>query len=181
MLAELKEICRLRQVDDEKCLILTGKRNRRALAHYFTCWRGSLVRVVKKDLMDSIESKATGYFRQRKKSVIGFWSHVALGLNSKKNILERRRGGLEKARESLLKRLEEKGDVGMIITPDMIDYLHKAQNVTIHQIPDNGLEEAKDLSLATYHCPSLLVKRHFCGLIVTSMTLDLWVPMGSTL
>jgi hypothetical protein len=31
VLAELKEICRLRQIDGEKCMILTGKSNRRAL------------------------------------------------------------------------------------------------------------------------------------------------------
>jgi hypothetical protein len=132
VLQGLDETCRLRQAQQELCLSLRKKSNRRLLASSFFCWRGKLVRSLKSDLEDRIKNEATPYFRQRKKSVLQVWSHVALGLNSKKKILERRRGGIERARESLTKRLAEKGEAGLIVTPEMIDAeISRIMNTTL--------------------------------------------------
>ena len=121
VLVELDVINSRRRLDEHKCLIVATKRNKRVLAHYFSFWQSNLVRSIKSDLVVSIENNTTGYFRQRKKSVLHVWGNIALGLDSRKSILERRRGGLEQARESLTKRLAEKGESGLIITPEMID------------------------------------------------------------
>ena len=121
VLIELDGISNQRRLDEHKCLVIEKKRNKRMLAHCFSFWRSNLVRSIKSDLVVSIEKNTTGYFRQRKRSVLHVWGNIALGLDSRKSILERRRGGLEQARESLTKRLAEKGESGLIITPEMID------------------------------------------------------------
>ena len=114
VISELDETSLVRKVQAEKCLVVTKKINLRMLVHCFTLWRNTIIRSLEKNLTVSIESNS-GYFKQRRRSVMQVWAHVALGINSKKKILERRRGGIERARESLTKR------AGMLITPELVE------------------------------------------------------------
>ena len=109
VLPELTTFTQARSIDDARCSGLRSKRGRRIIAHCFKFWRSTLIRAMKSDLLTSIESNNTSYFKQRKSNILKVWGHVALGLNSRKKILERRQDGTEKAREAL------------IITPEMVD------------------------------------------------------------
>ena len=131
VLSDLDETCNVRKLRERKCSVVANKINLRLLAHCFTFWRNNIFRSLENDFAISIESDS-GYFKQRRRSVMQVWAHIALGVNSKKKILERRRGGIERARESLAKRLTENGEAGMLITPEMVqDEIRRLMNATL--------------------------------------------------
>jgi len=91
------------------------------LSILFYAWRKSTMRHTEQELLEHVNGASTKLFRTRRKNIMKVWSAIALGTNSKKKILERRRDGLARARSNLEERLWDKNEsMGLIITHEMV-------------------------------------------------------------
>ena len=120
VLAELDETLKTRDIYDQKCRLYRHKVGKKVLARCFLCWRQRNLRNINRDLEASIETTSSNFYQQRRASVVKVWSHIAIGLNSQKDVIEKRRGGLDLASETIGQRLVRKNEAGAI-TSDKIE------------------------------------------------------------
>lgn len=84
----------------------------------FKAWREACIHF-KRELVEQ-EMKDVQHFKTKRKSIVTALAGVTIGSNQEKKILNRRTNALKQARETLVKKLEAKNQVGGIITESML-------------------------------------------------------------
>ena len=105
--------------EERAALFYEGKQQMR-FSRSFKAWKNNLVRYCRRDIVERVEKMDTAYFQSKKRKILGVLSAVSLGTSSRKNILKRRRAGLEDARNTLAQTLIVKNEGNGIITSEMV-------------------------------------------------------------
>ena len=90
------------------------------IAQAFGAWKSITIRSINKDIVEKVEHMHISYYNSKKRSVFHVLSCLSLGTSSRKKILQRRRNGLARARESLSKRLKKKNEIEGVVTNHMV-------------------------------------------------------------
>lgn len=104
----------------EKYEMIQRKSEEKCLSQTFRAWRRMTVRFMKKDVVEKVDRLDVTYYHSKKRDIFHVLSSLSVGTSSRKKILQRRRDGLTRARESLIGSLKKKNEVQGIITNQMV-------------------------------------------------------------
>ena len=115
---DIQYVCERVRNENLKANSFLDEKNARVIRRCFLAWKEATLFHKRNLLHNKVES--TEYFKSKKKGILAVLSAVAIGANSKKNILQRRQNALDQARGVLMKKLAEKSQSHGIITMDML-------------------------------------------------------------
>ena len=104
----------------EKYEIIQRMGQEKLLSQTFCAWRRMTIRFMKKDVVEKVDRLDVTFYHSKKRDIFHVLSSLSVGTSCRKKILQRRRDGLTRARESLIGTLKKRNEVKGIITNQMV-------------------------------------------------------------